>query len=86
MENHDPSFKEWLFNFIDTDTNLGDLAVDVKKDSTFPDCADKDTLMGYIKKRTTNEYVHNTLSAAIDLYMAASGTHDSFSHREPYQK
>ena len=23
MTAHDPSFKEWLFNFIDTDTNLG---------------------------------------------------------------
>lgn len=86
MEIHDPSFKEWLFNFIDTDTNLGDLAIDVKKDSTFPDCSDKDTLMGYIKKRTPNEHVHNTLSAAIDLYTAASDAHDSFSHRVPYQK
>lgn len=82
---HDPSFKEWLHNFIDTDTNLGDLAVDVNKDSTFPDSSDKDTLLKYIKTRTRDEYIHNTLSAAIDLYNAASGSHDSFSHREPYQ-
>jgi len=82
---HDPSFKEWLFNFIDTDTNLGDLAKDVKRDSTFPDCSDKHTLMKYIKSRTPNEIVHRTLLAAIDLYDAASETHDSFSHREPYQ-
>lgn len=86
MTGHDPSFKEWLFNFIDTDTNLGDLAVDVKRDNTFPDCSDKSTLMGYIKHRTPNECVHRTLSAAIDLYNAASETHDSFSYRDPYQK
>lgn len=72
MAMHDPSFKEWLFNFIDTDTNLGDLAKDVKKDSSFPDCSDKDTLMKYIESRTQNEIVHKTLSAAIDLYTAAS--------------
>ena len=85
MAYHDPSFKEWLLNFIDTDTNLGDLAVDIKKDSTFPDSSDKETLMTYIQQRTRNESVHNTLSAAIDLYNAASETHDTFSHREPYQ-
>ena len=45
MTTHDPSFKEWLFNFINTDTNLGDLAVDVKKDRTFPDSSDKEILM-----------------------------------------
>ncbi|RKJ44287.1 hypothetical protein D7X98_12160 [bacterium 1XD8-76] len=86
MTIHDPSFKEWLLNFIDTDTNLGDLSKDVKKDSTFPDSSDKNALMKYIESRTPNEVVHRTLSAAIDLYMAASETHDSFSHREPYQK
>ena len=37
MTVHDPSFKEWLFNFIETDTNLGDLAKDIKRDNTFPD-------------------------------------------------
>ena len=86
MTIHDPSFKEWLFNFIDTDTNLGDLATDVKKDSTFPDSSDKNTLMKYIESRTPNEVVHRTLSAAIDLYAAASQTHDRFSYRYPYQK
>jgi len=83
---HDPSFKEWLFNFIDTDTNLGDLANDVKRDSTFPNCSDKDTLMGYIKNRTPDEIVHRTLSAAIDLYLAASQAHENFSHKAPYLK
>lgn len=86
MAYQDPSFKEWLLNFIDTDTNLGDLAMDVKRDNAFPDCSDKNTLMEYIKHRTSNEHVHRTLSAAIDLYDAASETHDSFSHRAPYQK
>lgn len=86
MTNCDSSFKEWILNFIETDTNLGDLAVDIKKDNTFPDCSDKATLMKYIKTRTRNEYVHNTLSAAIDLYNAASESSDSFSHREPYLK
>ncbi|MEZ3506278.1 MAG: sterile alpha motif-like domain-containing protein [Lachnospiraceae bacterium] len=86
MAIHDPSFKEWLSNFVDSDTNLGDLATDVKKDSTFPDSSDKSTLMEYIESHTPNEVVHRTLSAAIDLYEAASETHDSFSHREPYQK
>ncbi len=72
MKTYDPSFKEWLFNFIDTDTNLGDLAIDIKKDSTFPDSSDKDVLMGYIRKRSPNKCVHDTLSAAIDLYSTAS--------------
>ncbi|MCI8940956.1 MAG: hypothetical protein HFH12_13370 [Dorea sp.] len=85
MTIHDPSFKEWLFNFIDTDTNLGDLATDVKRDKSFPDCSDKETLMEYIKRRTPNKFVHDTLSAAIDLYNAASDVHDGFSHRAPYQ-
>ena len=85
MTVHDPSFKEWLFNFIETDTNLGDLAKDIKRDNTFPDCSEKSILMEYIKKRTPNKCVHDTLSAAIDLYNAASETHDSFSHRETYQ-
>ena len=85
MTTHDPSFKEWLFNFIDTDTNLGDLATDVKRDRSFPDCSDKETLMEYIKKRTPNKCVHDTLSAAIDLYNAASSADDSVSHRAPYQ-
>lgn len=85
MTIHDPSFKEWLLNFVDTDTNLGDLATDVKRDKSFPDCSDKDTLMAYIKNRTPNEYVHNTLSAAIDLYNATSSADDSISHRVPYQ-
>ncbi len=83
MEIHDPSFKEWLFNFINTDTNLGDLARDVKKDTAFPECSNKAVLMGYIENRTKNEAVHRTLSAAIDLYWAASETHDNISHREP---
>lgn len=82
----DEPFKEWLLNFIDTDTNLGDLAKDVKKDRSFPDCSDKDTLMKYIESRTPNEIVHRTLSAAIDLYIAASWTRDSFSHKGPCQK
>ena len=82
---YDPTFKEWLHNFIDSDTNLGDLAVDVEKDRSFPDSSDKDTLMEYIEHRTRNEFVHNTLSAAIDLYNAAAGPHNVFSHREPYQ-
>lgn len=85
MTYHDPSFKEWLYNFIDTDTNLGDLAADVKKDNTFPECSDKGTLMEYIENRTPNKCIHATLSAAIDLYNAASGPYDSFSHMEPYQ-
>lgn len=72
MTAYDPSFKKWLFNFIDTDTNLGDLATDVKKDSTFPDSSDKEVLMEYIRKHTPNKCVHDTLSAAIDLYNAAS--------------
>ncbi len=84
MSAHDPTFKEWLFHFIDSDTNLGDLARDVKRDKAFPDCSDKVSLMGYIKIHTSNEVVHRTLSAAIDLYLAASGTHDSFSHKESY--
>ena len=54
MTVHDPSFKEWLFNFIETDTNLGDLAKDIKRDNTFPDCSEKSILMEYIKKRTPN--------------------------------
>lgn len=85
MSTQDPSFKEWLFNFINTDTNLGDLAADVKKDNTFPNSSDKEILMDYIRKRTPNKYVHDTLSAAIDLYNAASGVHDRLSHRVPYQ-
>lgn len=85
MTTHDPSFKEWLFNFIGTDTNLGDLATDVKGDKSFPDCSDKGTLMEYIRKRTPNKCVHDTLSAAIDLYNAASEEYDDFSHRAPYQ-
>ena len=85
MTAHDPSFKEWLFNFIDTDTNLGDLATDVKRDKSFPDCSDKGTLMEYIRRRTPNKHVHNTLSAAIDLYNAASEVHGGSSHRALYQ-
>ncbi len=81
MASHDPSFKEWLFNFIDSDTNLGDLARDVKKDNAFPNCSDKAVLMKYIESRTPNEVIHRTLSAAIDLYRAASETHDKFSHK-----
>lgn len=86
MTHHDPSFKEWVYNFIETDTNLGDLAADIRKDSSFPDCSDKEILMDYIKHRTRNKCVHNTLSAAIDLYNAASEPNDSFYHKEPYQK
>lgn len=85
MTTHDPSFKEWLFNFINTDTNLGDLAVDVKKDRTFPDSSDKEILMGYIRNRTPDKCIHDTLSAAIDLYNAASGVHEGLSHRVPHQ-
>ena len=83
MSTYDPSFKEWLLNFIDTDTNLGDLATDVKRDSTFPDSSDKEILMGYIRKRTPNKSVYDTLSATIDLYNAASEVYDNFSHRVP---
>lgn len=71
MSFEDPSFKEWLLNFVDTDTNLGDLANDVRRDRSFPDSSDKDVLMAYIERRTTNTCVHKTLSAAIDLYNAA---------------
>lgn len=86
MTIHVPSFKDWLFNFIDTDTNLGDLAQGIKKDNTFPDCSDKAVLMGYIKNRTQNETIHRTLSAAIDLYRAGAEMHDSYFHRVSYQK
>lgn len=72
MSHDTPSFKEWLLNFVDTDTNLGDLATDIQKDNTFPNCSDKNTLMQYIKNRTHDTRIQNTMSAAIDLYNAAS--------------
>ncbi len=85
MSVYDPTFKEWLNKFVDTDTNLADLAIEVKKDDTFPDTSDKNKLMAYIERRTPNTNVHNTLSAAIDLYNAASGADGTPLNREPYQ-
>ncbi len=81
----DISFKNWLSKFKDTDTSLGDLAVDVINDTTFPDSTDSNELMKYIRMRTPDKVVHKTLEAAIALYNAASESHDSPFHTEPYQ-
>lgn len=71
MSQYDPSFKEWLVKFKDVDANLGDLARDILRDRDFPDGSDKDVLLSYIRRRTSNPVVHRTLCAALDLYHAA---------------
>lgn len=72
MEYHDPTFKEWMENFVDTDTNIGDLARDIRRDNSFPDSSDKSVIMEYVASRTEYKNVIKTLSAAIDLFDAAS--------------
>ena len=67
----DPSFKEWIANFKNTDTNLGDLASDILSDTNFPDSSDKDILLEYLRSRRATKAAIKTLSAAIDLYHAA---------------
>lgn len=74
MENktsHDPSFKEWIAHFKDTDTNLGDLATDILSDKDFPDSSGKDILMRYMGSRRAIPSARKALSAAVDLYHAA---------------
>ncbi len=70
MSNYSPTFKEWVSAFSETDTNLGDLASDIARDSTFPDSSNKAILMEYISQKTSDPVIHRTLAAAIDLYHA----------------
>lgn len=67
----DPSFKEWIANFQNTDTNLGDLASDILSDNNFPDSSDKDILLKYLESKRAHKTALRTLAAAIDLYHAA---------------
>ena len=67
----DPSFKEWIANFKNTDTNLGDLASDILSDKNFPNSSDKNVLLGYLKSKRAHKAAIKTLAAAVDLYHAA---------------
>ncbi len=69
MNTHNYTFKEWIIQFIDTNTPFSDLAKDIKQDNNFPDCSDKSVLMSYIETQSTNTNVHRALSEAIDLYL-----------------
>ena len=71
----DPTFKEWIRAFVETDTNLGDLTKEILKDPNFPDSSDKDTLVGYLCHRHADPRAVRTLSAAVDLYEAAGDAH-----------
>ena len=71
----DPTFKEWIRAFVETDTNLGDLAKDILKDPNFPNSSDKDTLVSYLHRCHADPRAVRTLSAAVDLYEAADGAH-----------
>ena len=70
MRRYNPSFKEWISAFSETDTNLGDLASDIARDPSFPDNSDKVILTEYISRKTHDPVILKTLSAAIDLYHA----------------
>ena len=70
MRRYNPPFKEWISAFSETDTNLGDLASDIARDSSFPDSSDKVILTEYISRKTHDPVILKTLSAAIDLYHA----------------
>ena len=76
MISSDPTFKEWIRAFTQTDTNIGDLAKEILKDPNFPDSADKDTLVSYLHHRHAAPSAIRTLSAAMDLYEAAGDAHN----------
>ena len=53
MDMCSPTFKEWISAFSETDTNLGDLASDIARDSSFPDRSDKTILTEYVSQKNT---------------------------------
>jgi uncharacterized protein YozE (UPF0346 family) len=51
-------FKDWITQFRDDDTPLGDLAYDISRDKFFPESNDKARLLDYLRsKRACNECI-----------------------------
>lgn len=72
MKQCKPSFKEWITNFSDTNTEFSDPAHDVQSDNAFPECSEKEILMDYIMPRTFDHRIHDMYLKAIDLYLDES--------------
>lgn len=63
------SFYDWLMQFKESDTPVGDLAKDIEKDTQFPkEIDDLLELLDYINNFTTSEDVLNSVRMAVYEY------------------
>lgn len=61
-------FKEWFINqFGSKDGEMGDLALDIKNDSKFPETSDHSVLEEYISRRADSEVI-KIFNKAYKLY------------------
>ena len=64
-------FKEWFVNQFDSkDNEMGDLALDIKHDSKFPETSDHSILEEYIISRRADSEIIKIFNKAYKLYAA----------------
>lgn len=77
MKNKPMDFKEWLLRrYVGRDTRIGDLARDVKNDSSFPETDDFDEMRAYIE--CAPQSCRGAVIALMEAYVRWSDYQDDF--------
>jgi uncharacterized protein YozE (UPF0346 family) len=65
------TFKTWIANFKDVDLPIGDLAVDILRDPSFPDSEDYSVLRSHIMSKQRDRVVMETFETVWNFYQAS---------------